>query len=404
MTKKTKYLLPPAVILFAVFIAWVIIALKPSPEKKGDVAERLPIVEGLAVNPETVTLYVYSQGTIVPATETTLRAEVSGTVNYVAPNYVVGGFFKKGDLILSMDPTEAQLAVAKAEVALTKAKVQLEEEEARALQAKLDWKTIGRGEASDFVLRKPQIQNAQADLKSAQTGVAEAKQKLNATTVNAPYDGIIGKKIVELGQRVTAEVSELTQLYAIDSYEVRLPLSSREMAFLGISRGYRFEDDSHLNIPVTFFLKTGGNCSWSGEIVRTEGMVDIKSRLAYVVARIKDPFRRNADNVSDCPALSVGEFVQAKIKGVTLQAVYRVPRQALINNDAVRVVDSEGRLITKRIKIAQVDLDNVIITEGLAGGDIVCLTDVPFFVEGMRVNLRLVKQGSEDASLEIVRK
>ena len=62
---------------------------------------------------------VTSRGTVSPRTETTLVSEVSGQIVAVSPAFVSGGFFKKGDVLIRMDPRiyEANLKRARAEVA-----------------------------------------------------------------------------------------------------------------------------------------------------------------------------------------------------------------------------------------------------------------------------------------------
>jgi hypothetical protein len=83
----------------------------------------------------------------------------------------------------------------------------------------------------------------------------------------------------------------------------------------------------------------------------------------------------------------VGSFVQAEIAGKTLQGVYVIPRVLLRENEYVLLVDSDNYLTRKSVQLAW-ETDEVIIVEsGLAPGDKLCLTEVPYALEGWPVNV-----------------
>ena len=87
------------------------------------------------------------------------------------------------------------------------------------------------------------------------------------------------------------------------------------------------------------------------------------------------------------PPLKVGSFVQAEIAGKTLQGVYVIPRVLLRENEYVLLVDSDNYLTRKSVQLAW-ETDEVIIVEsGLAPGDKLCLTEVPYALEGWPVNV-----------------
>ena len=81
-------------------------------------------------------LSVESQGTVEPRTSSLLTSEVSGRVLKVSPQFVVGGVFKAGDVLLELDPTDYQVALKRAEANLLSMNAQLTFEQARATQAR----------------------------------------------------------------------------------------------------------------------------------------------------------------------------------------------------------------------------------------------------------------------------
>ena len=166
LKKLGKYAIPLIVIGVGIFGARMMIAARPEPPK---VAIKPPavLVEVATAARQAVTFTVQSQGSISPRTRTTLVAEVSGQIVEVAPAFVAGGFFKKGDVLVRVDPSNYQNALKRAEAGVKRAETQVATENALAGYAAQDWERLRslnatRGPASDLTLRKPQLAEALA--------------------------------------------------------------------------------------------------------------------------------------------------------------------------------------------------------------------------------------------------
>ena len=91
-------------------------------------------------------------------------------------------------MILRIDASDYDAALAQAKSNLEEARMALVSEEARAKQAERDWKSLGTGgEASDLTLRKPQLASARAKVEAAETAVKKAERDVERATVEAPY-------------------------------------------------------------------------------------------------------------------------------------------------------------------------------------------------------------------------
>jgi len=102
---ELRYVLTPFVIIFAALIILALFSIMaPKPAKKA-VAIKAPLVSVVSLAPQDITFDIQSQGNVVPRTKTTLVAEVSGLVTRVADKFHVGGFFKKGERLLTIDDT-----------------------------------------------------------------------------------------------------------------------------------------------------------------------------------------------------------------------------------------------------------------------------------------------------------
>ncbi|MEE3331098.1 MAG: hypothetical protein VX246_09530, partial [Myxococcota bacterium] len=131
----------------------------------------------------------------------------------------------------------------------------------------------------------------------------------------------------------------------------------------------------------------GKSHSWSGEIVRTEGELDPRSRMIHVVAQVRDPYGIEAPGAETAP-LAVGLFVEATILGRELAEVYVLPRIALREGSRVYVVDGEGKLRFRDVEVLRIERDTVVVGAGLWSGDRVCVSALAGAVEGMAVRER----------------
>ena len=193
-------------------------------------------IKVITAQPETVQT-IRSQGTVLPTIESDLSVEVSGRIIEVSKNFRAGSYFKKGELLLSIERADYEAALAMREADLASARLTLAQEEALAAQALEDWQSMGSGEASALTLRKPQLAQAKAMVKSAEASVSQAERDLDRTRITAPYDGLVLSKNVDLGQYVVANpANPIARIYATELAEVRLPIALSDAVFSGRSR------------------------------------------------------------------------------------------------------------------------------------------------------------------------
>ena len=376
-----KILLPFAISAAAVLLSIVMFKLKPAPIKL-ESPETAVAVETAVLEKIETQLSIQSQGTVLPRTRTALISEVTGAVLKVSPEFIVGGSFKAGDLLMQLDPTDYQVALQRAEAKLISMNAQLTFERARAVQAEKEWAMTGRPatEAPLLALRKPYLAEAQANLLQAEAEVKQAQQKLDKTTIRAPYAGMVSEKSADIGQYVT-QGSKLGETFAIDFAEVRLPLTERDLSMMDAQAM-----NNHQSKPVvTLSASVGGvQVEWSAVLVRSEGVVDQRNRAQYVVAQVVDPY--NIQQRSDKTVLLMGTFVRAAIAGKKLDNVFAVPRHALLEGDNVAVVDAENRLRLKKVETIFSNDQFYYISNGLEEGVEIIVSAVGIAIDGVRVN------------------
>jgi RND family efflux transporter MFP subunit len=396
-----RIIVPILIVAAAGGIAAALIMNRPNPVVKAP-EERVTLVETQVAKAQDMTFSVSSQGTVEPRTQTTLVAEVSGRVLEVSDKFVVGGFFREGDLLLSLDAADYEVSVQQARANLLTAQAQLTQEQAQADQAARQWDSSGRAraDAPPLALRTPFLAEANARVLFAEADLARAERQLERTKIRAPYDGLVREKMVDIGQYVGTG-TQLARTFAVDFAEVRLPLTDRDIAFLNLPRpgilasnsasmtgnswGNANRSESNAGTPVVLRTTVGGQpLQWDARIVRTDGVIDSSTRVYYAVAQVRDPYGLRES--SSKPALSIGSFVNATLQGITAHGVFTLPHSAVRSSNQVMIMDQEQRLRIRTVNVLRTDTENVYVDSGLNDGEQVIVSPVPVPIEGMRVS------------------
>ena len=380
MAFKKRALLPPLILVIAILLLVLMTALRPQPPQRS--SERPPVlVEVVEAQPENIRFEVEGQGNVRPKHMTNLVSQVSGQVIEISANFVNGGFFDKGEVIIQIDPADYRVALQSAKASLAQAKAALAEESARAKVAKDEWESLQMGEIPALGIREPQVASAVAAVQSAEAAVAKAQRDLDRTTIRAPYAGILQNKNVDIGQFLTMN-TQVGTLYGSEVAEIRVPLSDRDLAYIDLPDANH--DGAYPHVALTSEV-AGETYTWHGNLVRSEGVLDQNSRVIYGVVEVEDPYNQQSDR-HPVP-LRFGRFVELVIEGIEAQQVFRVPRYALSINNTLWVVGDERRLEQREVNIVRSEAQHVVINKGLESGDLVVLTQLSNALPSMKVRI-----------------
>ena len=375
MNSYIKKYSPLIIILVSIIIFVLMIRLRP--EAKFEEPKIIPqLVETMVAYPSEVRAKISSQGTIRPEHEIFVTSELSGKVTWVSKNFLDGAGFQIGDTLMKIEKRDYELALISTESSLFQARLALEREEAEANLASIEWKRVGKGDASSLTLREPQLAQARAVLAAAEAAYEQSKRNLERTSIIAPFDGRVRKKMVDLGTNLIPG-SRLADIYATASFEVRLPIADKDIPFLGIPLDGTSIDPS--NRPeVRLSTNYGGDeLNTKGFIVRSESEIDPKTRMISAIATI--PIS-NANS-----GFKVGMFVNAEINGLSFPGVTVVPRSAVKDNMIWVVIDEKLR--RKSVEVIRFEKDFAFISDGLNKNDRILITRLSSYVDGMPVRL-----------------
>jgi RND family efflux transporter MFP subunit len=369
-----KIILPLAIVTGALGVFFVMMKNKAIATRV-EVPRVVQSVEIITVKAGDVKLSLASQGMIESEKLILIASEVAGRVIKVSPKFNVGEVFDEGETLLEIDSADYQAAESQAGAALADAKMMLANEEARADQALRDWQKLGSGKSPrELVMRKPQIDSATARIKAAEDAVKKSHHDLERTSIKAPFRGRVRAIHTDFGSFL-APGARVAEFYSLGGYEVRLPLSLDDYAFVKTIKGGE-------PVEVTLAATYGGKTSeWKGTALRTESEIERTSRSVYVIARIVD------DGTNAASILMPGLFVRAQIEGQNLKNVFRVPRRAFLDDRRVIIVDGNNKIRVREVQTVRADGADLLVSSGLKDGERVCTTALATAVDGMEVRV-----------------
>lgn len=241
------------------------------PPKDAPVPVELVAVE---VGPLLETLR--ATGTLDAEESVDLKPEVEGEITSI--RMTEGEAVKKGEVLLQIDESKQQAAVAEAE-----AEYRLGDENRRRADLLLTDGTISQQE-HDQVL---------SAFRRAEASLNMARKRLTEYTLNAPFDGTLGRRNVSVGQYVSPQ-NILVSIYALDRIKLDFSVPERYSA--------RVKPGQTLNLTVA----AHGEEKFSGEIYLVEPKVDPETRTVQVRAYVPNADHRLKPGMFANVTLSVG--------------------------------------------------------------------------------------------------
>ncbi|MDX1282358.1 efflux RND transporter periplasmic adaptor subunit [Shewanella colwelliana] len=385
MATKKQIILPIIVLAAGIGGFLAISSMKKPPEEKA-IVDNTPVVSVDIIKMDPMVFTVNSYGIVNAKYETELVSQVNGEIVYLSEAFVRGGFIKKGEVLAKIDPSDYEAALTDAEASLASARATLVQEKAYGKVAEEEWKRIKDGVPTELSLRKPQLAQELAKLNSSEAGLKRAKRNLERTIIKAPYDALIENRTIGLGSYVSMG-TPLGKLLSTAQAEIRLPLADKDIRYL---------DNKGLGASVTIQGQFAGlQQQWKGKIVRSEGVIDNRSRMTYLVAQIDDPYGLH-DNKNQ---LRFGSYVTAHIDGTRAENVTTLARH-LIVADKVAILDDEKKLKYQTVNVVRQQGALAVISDGLEDGMQVITSALDYPIEGMQLALPGDKKAINDPSAE----
>lgn len=387
-----KVILPLIVVCVGIAAAWGLIATRPVAKKRPPAAIR-PTVEVATLVRGPHQVWVPVMGTVVAAREISLKAQVSGKVASINPSFVPGGFFAKGETILTISPEDYKLALEQVKSEVADAEYDLKLEQGYQNVSAREWDLL-KGTAkevegdSDLALRKPHLAKAKAGLEAAKAKLEAAELDLARTRVGAPFAAMVESKSVDVGATITIS-DTLATLIGTDEFWIEASVPVDRLNWINIPGKGQAEGS-----VVRITDGTGAaQFSREGRVIHLLPSLETEGRMARVLVSVKDPL--NLEGAPGLKPLLLGSYVSLNIDGGTLGNVISIPRSALRDNNRVWVLNAKGTLDIRTVTPVWRAAEYVLVEDGVETGDLLVTSDIAAPLEGMA--LQTVDEVGKDA-------
>ena len=325
-------------------------------------------------------------GTVIPKREVVLKPQVSGTVIKLSDNLVPGGRFAKDQPLLSIDPSDYQLAVKQlaSEVARVEADIQIELGRQRVAQK--EYELLGEtvsAEEKALMLREPQLENLGAVLDGTRARLAQAQLDLERTVIKAPFNAVVLSREINLGASVSPSAT-LATLVGSDAYWIEAMIPASQLKWINTGQKSSAEGSTVRVFDTTTW---GSERFRNGQVIGLTAMVEEQGRMAKLLAEISDPLAlQNSTEVQ--PELLLGSYVRVEIAGARLPHAAAIERDLVQDGNQVWVMDDQGTLDIRTVDVAFRGKEKVLVTAGISEGELLITSNLPSPVQGMSLRLK----------------
>ncbi len=384
--------------------------------------ERIFAANVVTVEPETIRPVLTTFGELRTRRSLELRAATAGAIMWISDKVEEGGQVRSGDVLVRIDPVQAQSAVDTARADLAEAEADLRDAErllilsrdeiksaedqarlrANALTRQQDLLSRGVGStaavetaelalsaANGSILSSRQAEaSAEARIDQAKTmldrrriALADAVRGLDDTEIAAEFNGVLSEVSMIPGGRVSAS-EPLARLIDPDALEVAFRVSTPQYIRLINENGDLIGADVTASIDIL-----GVDMEAKGKISRESAAVGDGQTGRLLFARL-----------DDAPGFRPGDFVSIRIEEPPLDNVARLPALAVDGAGTVLVLGDEDRLTVANVNVLRREGDDVIVrARNLQGREIVA-ERTPLLGAGIRI--RPVRPEGQEAPQE----
>ena len=373
------------------------------------VRERVFSVNAQMVEGEKVTPILTAYGEIKSQRTLEIRPAVGGMITEMSENFVDGGSFAKGEVMLRIDDADVRAAFEAAEADVLDAEAEVRDsaralllakddtanaqEQAdlriRAFERQLDLRKRGVGtdtaveiaelaasSAKAAVLtRRQALAQAEARVDGSSTrrvrariALAEAERRLAETEITARFDGVLASVSAVEGRLVSSN-ERLAELVDPRELEVAFRISTQDYSLLlddnGTLKPARVRvvlDDFGVNLATVGILTREGAANSAG----------LTGRALF--ARLEN-----------AKGLKPGDFVTVELEEEPLENVATIPATALGADNTVLKIDDENRLEMVKVELLRRQGDDVIISAPELYGSLIVTKRTPLLGPGISV-------------------
>lgn len=284
-----------------------------------------------------------------------IKSEIDGTVEEI--KFEEGQKVKKGDLLISIDRKKLEATLAQAE-----ANLKMAEQTQQRYDSLVQTGAVSRQE----------LEQAAAALEVSRAAVKLNKAQMHESGISAPFDGVMGERLISEGQFITKGTS-LSFLISQDPMKAGFHVPERYLS--------RIQEGQEVEISVAPYPEE----IFKGKVYFIDPKIDEMTRTALVKAKLSNLEGKLRHGMFANLQLTVHERPEALV----------IPETALIlKGDDVQIytVSEDQTAAIQPVKIGIRIPGFVEVTEGLAAGKTVVIEGFQKLAPGVKVVVRFEEQ------------
>lgn len=399
--KESKTLIKLAaagiIILAAAAVVYGLYANRPQTVKRHP-APIVPIVEAVKISPGSEDIFIDASGTVIPARETAITAEVEGKIVHVNGELIPGGLIKEGETLVRIDPSDYLLQVHEQKAAVAEAVSNLELEEGQQIIAREEWRTFAEEDASGeadsrLALREPHLRSAKASLEAARSRLDMAELALERTEIKAPFSAVVINESAEIGQLVGRQ-ARIATIAGTDYFWVQASILPAQLDRISFPE----KDGKGSRVKMTLEASDGKSIVRTGFVEKLLAELDSRGRMARILIRIDDPL--NLAGAEGLGKVLLGSFVALEIEAGSIDGVYVVPREAVLDGDRLLILKKDGTLDIREAKVRWRRKKELLVSVETGDGERLIVSRLQNPLPGMKVRAN-VEKPEKDVSMKM---
>ncbi len=346
----------------------------------------IPIPKVIVKQPELINIvdYVTQTGTTVAFNSVNLVARIPGYLNEI--QFTDGTLIKKGQnlFVIEPEPYMAQLLGAKATVDAQKAIEAYDKAEYARQKRMYKENATSLNNVEKWLAKSHQ---SKAEVAKAVANAEIAAINYSYTHIQAPFDGRIGRHLVDVGNYVGNGVAtNLATITQLDPMYVYFNINELDLIKLrAASRTNGYNPKMIKQIPVQVSLQNDVDYQYEGtlDFINT----GLNASTGTMEFRALLPNKKNL--------LVPGLFVEVRIATSKPDPQLTVPDTAILYDQIgsyVLTIDNDNRVVLKRVVIGGINQGMRAITKGLVADDKVIISGLQNASPGNKVAPQLEKK------------
>lgn len=306
--------------------------------------------------------------------EVTVRARASGMLK--SREYQEGELVSEGDLLFTIEPTEYDVALQRAEAELQRAQAELNDAERQWDRIKLlfDEGAVSQRDRDQGLAN---LELAQANYAAIEASAEEARINLGYTQVKSPITGIVGREQYSVGN-IISEGDTLTTMAQLDPLYVYFSVPQNDLAAQYLLQQVSVNGDTSKAPHAEIERNNGSRFEQQGVIDFISRSVDSETGTINVRARIPNPEAE----------ILPGQFTRVHIPDIRLEQAIAIPQRALVQSGQqaiVYVVNEQNQTEMREVVVGPRIGDRFVISVGLSTNERVVVEGLTMLRPGIEV-------------------